>query len=185
MTEIEALYAERTRFDVRFNDIWEHMGTLRKYAEKVATICEIGTRTGNSTVAFLAGLSAGATAERRGAMRSFDIADQQFTPPPLTNCDWAFVRADSHAEDFRVPRCELLFIDGCHKYESVKKDLKQAERCWLYLILHDTCEKRDATYGDGVVQAMNEFLKENPEWAIIERFDNCNGLTVLGRNISP
>ena len=161
------------------------MGVLRGYGERVGTICEIGTRTGNSTTAFLAGLSSKATPDRYGVMRSFDIADQKFTPPEMPFIDWRFVQADSHADDFKIPRCELLFIDGCHKYESVKADLKQAERVWCYIILHDTSEERDRTYGDGVCRAMDEFLQENPEWAIIERFHNCNGLTVLGRNISP
>ena len=117
-------------------------------------------------------------------MRSYDIDEQRFFPPEIPNINWQFVRADSQLPDFKIARCELLFIDGCHKYESVKADLKQAERVWLYLILHDTSEARDQTYGDGVCRAMNEFLAESPEWAIIERFDNCNGLTVLGRNLA-
>lgn len=176
---------ERSKSTVEYNDIWEHMGTLRRYAEKVTTICEIGTRTGNSTTAFLAGLAARSTPDHRGVMRSYDIADQKFFPPEVQNVNWQFMQADSHAEDFKIPRCELLFIDGCHKYESVKKDLRQADRVWCYMILHDTSEERDRHYGDGVCRAMDEFLNENPEWAIIERFHNCNGLTILGRNISP
>lgn len=181
MSTIEELYAERSKSTVNHNDIWEHMGTLRKYAQKVTTICEIGTRTGNSTTAFLAGLTA------RGqmtAMRSYDVADQLFYPPKVPGVNWRFIQADSADFDFKIARCELLFIDGCHKYESVKADLKQADRVWLYIILHDTDPVRDKTYGDGVCRAMEEFLEANPEWAIIERFDNCNGLTVLGRNVS-
>ncbi len=42
-------------------------------------------------------------------------------------------------------------------------------------------EEWDRKYDDGVCRAMGEFLNDNPEWEILERFDNCNGLTVLGR----
>lgn len=186
MSTIEELYAERSQSTVWHNDIWEHMGVLRKYAGRVATICEIGTRSGNSTTAFLAGLAQGSGRDpaMNTAMLSFDIEPQEFFPPAIENVNWYFIQADSQHPNFKIPRCEMLFIDGCHKYESVKADLKQADRVWLYLILHDTDLARDKTYGDGVCRAMEEFLEANPEWAIIERFDNCNGLTVLGRNVS-
>ncbi len=183
-TPIESLYAERFCADVEFNDIWEHMPVLRKYASQVTTVCEIGTRTGNSTTAFLLGLSESSYVGlhgERAAMRSYDIAYQKFFPPVVQGVEWAFVQADTHALGFVITRCELLFIDGCHKYESVVADLKQADRVWRYVILHDTSEDRDRQYNDGVCRAMDEFLASHPEWEIIERHHNCNGLTVLGR----
>lgn len=173
---IEELFEERSKSTVNHNDIWEHMGTLRRYAQKVTTICEIGTRTGNSTTAFLAGLSGRST-----AMISYDIRPQVFTPPDIPGINWLFKQADSNALDFKISRCELLFIDGCHQYDSVKSDLKQSEYVWRYIILHDTSKARDEEMGDGVCKAMDEFLANNPRWKILERFDNCNGLTILER----
>ncbi len=176
---IEALYAERSRQSVQFNDIWEHMGTLRAYASKVNTICEIGLRSGNSTTAFLAGL-----AGKDAAMVSYDIDKQHYFPPSIPGVYWRYEHANSHAPEFQIPICELLFIDGCHKYESVKADLRQAQQAMRFIIMHDTSPERDAEFGDGVCKALDEFLAEHSEWSILERFENNNGLTVLGRKIA-
>jgi hypothetical protein len=114
-------------------------------------------------------------------MHSYDIREQEFHPPAIDNVVWQFHQGDSHAIDFKVEPCDLLFIDGCHKYDSVKADLRQAAQTARFIIMHDTSEERDKVYGDGVCRAMREFLKENPIWEIVERHINCNGLTVMER----
>lgn len=174
---IEELYQSRCRGDVQWNDIWEHMGTLRRLAAECAHITEIGTRTGNSATAFLMGL-----ADRGGGiMHSYDKAGQEFHPPAIPGVTWTFHQANSHDESCKPEPTELLFIDGCHRYDSVRQDLRHAAIASRYVILHDTEEERDRMYGDGVVRAMNEFLQTHPEWRIKERCHNNNGLTVLER----
>ena len=171
---IEELYKERFTPEVIPSDIWEHMPLIRRYAEKVITICEIGCRTGNSATALLAGLS-----KHGGKMHSYDIAEQQYFPPEIPNVTWTYHKGDSHAPDFKVEPCDLLFVDGCHKYSSVKADLRQATQTARFIIMHDTSEQRDKDYNDGVCQAMRELIREFPQWEIVERYPNCNGITVL------
>lgn len=173
---IEELFKERSKADVMHSDIWEHMETIRRFAERISTVCEIGCRTGNSATALLYGLS-----RHGGKMFSYDIADQQFTPPELPNVAWCFRKQDTHLPNFEIEPCELLFVDGCHKYESVKSDLRQQHRASRFIIMHDTSEERDKVYGDGVCRALRELIREFPTWEIIERYPNCNGLTVLER----
>lgn len=177
MNALETLYADRCKGGGNFADIHEHLPTLRSYAGHVRRIVEIGVRTGNSTTALLAGLmDAGG-----GTLLSYDIRCGGFVPPTTRNVFWHFTLQDTHAPDFTIPPCDLLFIDGCHKYESVAADLKHASNASRFIILHDTDPARDEQYGDGVCRAMDEFLAAHPEWKIRERFTNCNGLTVLAR----
>jgi hypothetical protein len=172
---IRELYAERCQKPSSYDDIWEHLPTLKRYAEQAKHITEIGTRTGNSTTGLLMGLSVWG-----GEMHSYDISPQRFTPPEITGVSWFFHQQDTHLPDFRIAPTELLFIDGCHKYESVKADLRQAEYVSRFILLHDTLQSRDDKFGDGVVPAMMEFLSVSP-FKIRESFTNCNGLTVLER----
>lgn len=173
---IAQLYHQRCKPEGDFPDIWQHLPTLAFYAERVRHITEIGTRTGNSTVGFLYGLCVGG-----GCMVSYDIAPQEFFPPHIPDVVWQFRRENSQADSFRISPTELLFIDGDHSYLAVKQDLRQAQYALRYLIMHDTDPAHDERFGDGVVPAMQEFLAEHPEWKIVERSNECNGLTVMKR----
>lgn len=64
---------------------------------------------------------------------------------------------------FPEPRIDLLFIDGDHKYESVKKDYE----LWSHLIpsggkivLHDV----EAAHVDGPKRVMQEYIANSPIW---------------------
>lgn len=174
---IEDLYKQRCGKDIEFADLWYHMPTLYNYAMGVCHITEIGTRTGNSTTAFLNGLSDGLG----GCMVSYDIAPQQFFPPPIKNVVWSFRQQDSQKPDFKISPTELLFIDGDHKYPSVVRDLQQHQNVLKYIIMHDTDPEHDRKHNDGVYRAMCDFLKANTEWGMIYHTNECNGLTVLAR----
>lgn len=178
---IEQLYTERCNRPKENNhpDIFEHLPVLRKYAEQVTTIAEIGVRTGNSTTAFLAGLQ-----KHGGHLYSFDIAKQQFFPPCVARVGWMYFMEDTTKPECIVPKVELFFIDGCHRYDAVKADLRHAALATRFLIMHDTNEERDANFGDGVVRAMEEFMDDHREWRIVERLRNNNGLTVMKRKTS-
>ena len=177
---IEELYKSRCRGDVQWNDIWEHMGTLRRLAAECSHITEIGTRTGNSATAFLAGLSD----RGGGVLHCYDKAGQEFFPPVVAGVAFTFHQQNSHDGTCCPEPTELLFIDGCHQYNSVRQDLRHAAIAKRYVVLHDTNEERDRAFGDGVVNAMDEFLAQHSEWRIKERYINNNGLTVLER-VSP
>jgi hypothetical protein len=162
-------------------DIKDHLPTLRRYAAKVRHITEIGVRTGNSTTALLFGLC-----EHGGEMHSYDCAPCEYQAPidELTkaNVTWTFHRDNTRRDGFRIAPTELLFIDGDHSFDGVMNDLGLSQYVSTYIVMHDTDPARDARTAEGVARALRAWLKVNGnEWHIIERYPNCNGLTVIER----
>ena len=95
---------------------------------------------------------------------------------------------------------DLLFIDSIHTYIHVLWQLKSFSPIInKYIVLHDTEApwglKNDCIYkGDyleypveynrnkeGVFNAIQDFLSDNSEWKIIQRFTNNHGLVILGK----
>jgi hypothetical protein len=99
---------------------------------------------------------------------------------------------------------DLTFIDTWHVYGQLKRELtKFSKTTNKYIIMHDTTV--DAELGEtvrngqnaeeqslqcgipvdeilkGLWPAVEEFLKDNAEWRLKERYENNNGLTVLER----
>jgi cephalosporin hydroxylase len=78
----------------------------------------------------------------------------------------------------------MMLVDSLHIYEQVQKELElHAHKVRKYLLFHDT-----STYaingefgGRGIWAAIQEFIDTHPEWKLIERRTNNNGLTVLQR----
>jgi len=72
---------------------------------------------------------------------------------------------------------DFAFIDGCHKYESVRSDLTRAAMGCPLIALHD--------FGyvayPGVRQAVEEFLAANPKWSMV---DQGGMIAVLKRKIT-
>jgi hypothetical protein len=100
---------------------------------------------------------------------------------------------------------DLLFIDTWHVYGQLKRELARWNRhAKKYIILHDTevdkwlgetirreldADSQSREFGIPVAEinrglwpAVLEFLEEHPEWTLLEKYTNCNGLTVLTRN---
>jgi hypothetical protein len=170
---IAELYAERCKKPEQDADIWEHLPTLRTYAEKVRHITEFGVRTGNSTTGLLMGLS-----RFGGEMVSYEIEGQRYHPPKIPGVTWAWHQADTAKLESIAPT-ELLFIDSCHETDHVKKELRFAPLVSKYIIFHDTA--LDWPGGDRVRVARDAFLLANPEWILQCEWQNCNGLSVLER----
>lgn len=175
---IDELYEQRWKHPERtpHPDIFEHLPTLARYAEKVRHITEIGTRTGNSTTGFLMGL-----AKNGGVMHSYDRDNKAFDAPEIPGVAWHFHQCNTHTHDFQPEPTELLFIDGDHSYAGVCMDLRVANLASHYIIMHDTSEAWTAQGGWGVFNGLKDFLARNGNWRIAEHFDNCNGLTVIER----
>jgi hypothetical protein len=99
---------------------------------------------------------------------------------------------------------DIVFIDGWHCYGQVRRELiKFAPLCNRYLILHDTSideyssesvrlhvdiakqvEETGYSYPEictGIWPAIVEFLKTSKDFRLVQRFSNCNGLTILER----
>ena len=163
------------------SDINEHLPVLRRYAEECKHITEMGVRGIVSTYAFLVA--------QPYTLISYDIK----------NCDWKPLQKaarEAYYTDFRfiqadvlkieIEPTEILFIDTLHNYEQLIRELKlHASKVSKYLVFHDTTtyayvgESYDGVPRVGLWPAIEEFLEENPEWSIKERFTNNNGLTIL------
>lgn len=178
------------------SDINEHMETLKNYASTCKHITEMGVRTVVSTWAFLE-----AKPQR---LVSIDIQD---CPIELARnlaeqagIDFEFIKADTSNPELDIEETDLLFIDTWHVYPQLKKEFQlHSNKAKKYIILHDT-----TTFGElgesgstlninpvtgqmemmrlqGLWPAVEEFLKENKNWKLKERFTHNNGLTVLER----
>lgn len=180
-TPIEEDYLRRV---VTPSDINEHLGTLRTLARQTCgDVAEFGVRTGNSTIALLAGIE---DRPEGGTLHSYDLNPAQLTPPDRTRAKWNFTQADT-SKLAAIPYVDLLFIDTLHTYEQVKAELQHARRVNRYLAFHDTtlCGWQDEHFGTGggINRAIFEFLlsPQGRHWSVCHHNPANNGLTVLER----
>lgn len=194
MTTITEQYQLRVKSP---SDINEHMETLKKYASECEHITEMGVRSVVSTWAFLEG--------KPKRLVSIDIQ-----PCPIqlasqlaeeANIDFEFIQADTSNSELDIEETDLLFIDTWHVYPQLKREFElHANKSKKYIILHDTTTfgelgesggstlfidpvtgRMDTQRLPGLWPAVEEFLQENKNWTIKERFTHNNGLTVLER----
>lgn len=167
------------------SDINEHLQELFALAMGCDTIVEFGVRTGNSTVAFLAGLEAASPVG--GKLHSYDIEDPQAPIPWPETPDhptWYFYQRDT-AHLGTIPACDLLFIDTAHTRVHVAAELQYHASVRKYIVFHDT-----VLWGvigmdgkTGVLHAALDFMAAHPEWELQEHRLNCNGLLILKRKV--
>ena len=178
------------------SDINEHLDTLAKYASECGHITEMGVRSVVSTWAFLI--------SKPKRLVSIDI-----NPAPIEKAlelaksigvDMDFIIGDTVDPNFEIEETDLLFIDTWHVYRQLKKELKQhSHKARKYIIFHDTTtfgyvdegenpishtfseHAGSQTEKQGLFTAIEEFLRDNDEWYIKEKFANNNGITVLCR----
>ena len=169
------------------SDIFEHLPTLRRYAEQCETVTELGVRGIVSTWAFLAGLLQSRVQNRgpqsrvqspESTVRSLEsgarlVSVDMFHPRAAGgDLDEAIGLAKAEGIGFvfllgndleiELPATDLLFIDTWHVYEQLKKELElHASKAKEFIILHDT-----ETFGltgetpghRGLRPAVDEFL---------------------------
>lgn len=173
------------------SDINEHLPTLKKYADKCDHITEMGVREGVSFVALLNG--------KPKKMVGIDInlkegvkLIQELAESEGLNVEYIY----GDTRSINIDPTDLLFIDTWHVYEQLKLELTFHHRkVNKYIILHDTTtyaykNEKDFPHWNpplvkqiqepiGLWPAVEEFIQENPNWIIKERFTNNNGLTIL------
>lgn len=165
-------------------DIHEHLPTLKKYAEECGTITEMGVRGIVSTWAFLAA--------KPKKMISYDIADpSQFGADikevydAVEETEFEFKKAN--VLEIEIEPTDLLFIDTLHTREQLSEELiKHSDKVKKYIILHDTTTYAIRGEGGnslGLWYAIKDFLDDNKDWVVKERFTNNNGLTILEKVI--
>ncbi len=187
-------------------DIYEHLTTLYNYAKDCESVFETGVRGCVSSWAFLNGLYESNTLNEKyfllNDIEKCDINDLINIAREI-NIDVQYIWKNNL--DIELTRTyDMVFIDTWHVYGQLKRELnKFSPITKKYIIMHDTTI--DEIYGetvrdnlDSVLQskisgipveeinkglwpAIEEFIQNNNDWYIKERFTNNNGLTVLAR----
>lgn len=163
------------------SNIQPEMEILFRYAKKVDHITEFGFGRGKSASAFIAA--------RPRRVVSYDIKDHWDIAKKWTRLaeqiGVEFIYIQQSSIEANIEPTDLLFIDSWHTYDFKKKELSlHHDKIRYYIIMHDT--KTCARIGEdgskpGFAQAIDEFLREHPEWKIIEESLSHNGYVVMKR----
>lgn len=162
-------------------DLDKHMPTLAKYAARVNTAAEVSKRR-ESTIALLHGIPSGGMVHSHQVERS-PVLDRMPSMAEAEGKGWTKTVEDSSGMEGIEP-CELLFIDSTeHTAARLRAELdKFAPNVSRWIIIHDT--KLHANNGEdggpGYLEAMRGFMRDHPQWSVLEHTDRQYGLTVLG-----
>src|ERR1035437_9049264 len=162
------------------NDIKNYAKLFRFLALECKHITELGTRNGISTGAFLSGVPA--------AMRCYDL-DRQPNVDMLEDAaqalgvDFVYTQADTRTVD--IEETDLLFVDACHRYSHVSKELKNESKVRRYIVFHDTVECWEHENGnpvpvEGIGRAIEDLIKGG-NWVLTSHYTEGSGLMILSR----
>jgi hypothetical protein len=188
------------------SDINEHLPTLFRYAQECDSVFETGIRGCVSSWALVYGLLNSNKLENNqkyillNDLYDCDIKELIYftlNEDIKVNYIWK-----NNLELEFNKTYDITFIDTWHIYGQLKRELDKFKKITnKYIIMHDTTV--DEWYGEnirngfdanivslesgfpveeinkGLWPAIEEFLKNNPEWILHERFTNNNGLTIL------
>lgn len=182
----------------------EHQPVLRQLAKECTSVVELGRGSAGSTWALLTGLS-----ESSAPSRSFlEIEANQPSLEKLylskrlayeNGIDFRFIKANDITIKLERP-VDMIFIDTIHTYSHLTCELENfSPMVNKYIVIHNTSPpwgyRNDPEYkGDyseypssisrtkeGLNTAVNDFLKKNPGWILVERRFNNFGLITLTR----
>ncbi len=156
-------------------DICKHLATLYMLTCEfnLKTIVELGTRSGESTIALLE-----AAKRVGGQVYSIDIDPCQEAKRIVKQYGfekyWIFIQDDDLKIEWNKT-IDHLFIDTVHTFEHTLKELKKYEqfvRNGGILTMHDI-----VTYPE-VLRAINHYVSDRKDLHLYKYFDN-NGLAVI------
>ena len=185
------------------SDINEHLPTLLEYTKQCNSVVECGVREICSSYAFALGLKG----TSNNCYTLVDPYKSNKIDGFLNLCKEEGINASFvEQSDLKCPLIEtdLLFIDTWHIYGQLKRELAYwHSSVKKYIIMHDTTvdewagetirsrsnginEAKESGFPleeimRGLWPAIDEFLREHPEWKLEKRYTNNNGLTVLTR----
>lgn len=149
-------------------DIVEHLSLLKYlcYEANARKVLELGVRGGESTRAL-----ADTCKDLDAELISVDIEDCSL----VTDFErWRFIQADDIELEFNE-EIDLLFIDTSHTYEHTLAELRKYAplvRKGGFIALHDTNMFP-------VMEAIEQYLRDNPIGCTFVNLSNCNGLGIL------
>jgi len=186
-------------------DIIEHLPTLYKYAKECSSIIECGVRNCVSSYPLINGLLENSGINKK--MVSIDVYKSEgmkhFEGLAKQLIKFEFFEGSDLIYPIKGTY-DMVFIDTLHVAGQLRRELKKyAPHTVKYIIMHDTtvdefvgevirnnwdANKISKENGftlketlEGLWPAIMEFLEENKNWRIKERFKNNNGLTILER----
>jgi hypothetical protein len=187
------------------SDINEHLPTLYEYATKCESIIELGFRKCVSTWSLIYGLLNNNSDKKSILVNDITECniDELLHGTKELNVDvrYEWINDLELNIDNNV---DLTFIDTWHVYGQLKRELNKFSAITnKYIIMHDTtidgiggetvrynwdAEKQSKESGIpveeikcGLWKAIEEFLENNENWQLRERYHNNNGLTILER----
>lgn len=163
------------------SDINEHLPKLRELAEHCTHITELGTRYGNSSIAFMSG--------RPQKFISYDVQYNSriaYLHKVSRDTGISFDFRLENVEKIELDETDLLFIDTNHHMEQCSVELRlHANKARKYIVFHDTTtfwEKGQGhEIGNGLRYAIEPFIESHSEWIQDYRAINNNGLLILKR----
>lgn len=164
------------------SDMQYHIPKLKELAAGKRVV-EFGTRRGTSTIAMLSG--------RPKSVIAYDFVRTDAIDEVERMAAEAGLSLEIRNEDINAlgaaPKADLFFIDAFHNQPDVDVQLKLARDAGATEIaMHDTFTF--ARVGDmpntlGVLDAVDDFLAANKDWRIAYHTDECNGFTVIEREL--
>ena len=189
------------------SDIFEHLPTLRKYASECESVIEMGVRKCVSTWALALGLLENGSSNKLLIMNDIKKCETEEIENAVKETELQIQTIWKNNLELELENdVDLTFIDTWHVYGQLKRELARfAPRTKKYIIMHDT--EIDAIKGEtlrnihkydpeeqsrasgipvdeilkGMSQAIDEFLSNNLDWVLHEKFTNNYGLTILKR----
>lgn len=163
---------------IRDTDIHEHLPLLAELASQCKHVTELGVGWAQSTRGFL--------------RHDVELHSYEFNPLPgirefFLQAKDAGRNVELHVADTRqveIAETDLMLVDSLHVYEQVQEELRlHASKVKKYILFHDTTlfAERGEFGGKGIWPAVQEFIDSHPEWQLVERRTNNNGLTILKR----
>ncbi len=197
--ELEEFYSFHCH---RPSDIHEHLPTLKRYAKECSSVVELGVRNVVSTWGLIAGLAESPAQERSYIGIDIDVPTPRIFKlvgelAPENGVAFQYLQVNDM--DIEISETDLLFIDTLHIYAQLRYELEKfCPKTRKYIIMHDTtsyaysdCLSYQGNYSEypyyidrnkrGLWPAVEDFLASHPEWKILERYTNNNGLTILVR----
>lgn len=161
-------------------DTHDHLPTFKRLVESVdsAVVVEISKRRETGI-----GWAAGRPAHLISFLTEHDpLSDLARLTAGAAGVKWDVIRVPESPES--VPECDILFIDSRHTKDQLLRELRNfGKGVRKHIVLHDTeiyCY-RGENGGPGLCPAIAEWLKDNPEWFVLEHHRNLYGLSVLSR----
>lgn len=187
------------------SDINEHLPTLYKYSLECESIIELGVRGCISSWALVYGLLNNNSKTKKILLNDIEPCDINEIIEITKNVDIDIKYEWINDLNLNITEnVDLVFIDTWHVYGQLIRELNKFSKFTnKYIIMHDTTI--DEIYGEtlrfgwdsnkqsqesgfsieeinkGLQPAIDEFLNNNKDWILFEKYTNNNGLTILKR----